>query len=261
MRCVGVDLAWGTRARTGLCAVTGSGEVLGSASVVDDDDVLSWISGHDDGELVLGFDAPIVVPNATGSRRCEQAVTSVFGSFHAGAYPSNTSMAAFRDGPRAARLAHRLGASLDVPAAPRTGGRRAMEVYPHAAMVVLFGLDRVLPYKRRTGRDLPGRRASFARMTELLCSLRSADPPLDVTTSPRWAALVDGVATAVTGAALDRMEDELDAYVCAYVSLLQFSVGLGGRCAALGHPDDGLIVTPMCPPHDARLEAWRRTHV
>ncbi len=235
--------------------------MLGSASLVDDDDIVAWISQFDDGDLILAMDAPVVVPNATGSRRCEKMMTGVFGSFHAGAYPSNTSMAAFANGPRAARLANRLGALVDLEAATHTGGRTVIEVYPHAAMVVLFELDRVLPYKSRKGRDLASRRHAFNRLTVLMESLSTAAPPLRVESSPRWAELLRVVAVATTQAALDRAEDELDAYMCAYVGLLHWWVGVDERCAVMGDAIDGFIVTPMSAPHALRLNSWLATHV
>ena len=227
---------------------------------MSDDDIVAWISQFDEEDLILAMDAPVVVPNAVGSRRCEKMMTGVFGSFHAGAYPSNTSMVAFANGPRAARLANRLSATVDLDAAPRTGGRRVIEVYPHAAMVVLFQLNRVLPYKSRKGRDLASRRQAFNRFTVLMESLATTDPPLSVASSPRWAELLDVVAVATTQAALDRAEDELDAYMCAYVGLLHWMVGVGERCAVMGDAADGFIVTPMSAPHITRLDSWQVTH-
>ena len=253
-------MAWGQRARTGLCACTDTGEVLGSASVVNDDDIVAWISEYDDGDLILAVDAPVVVPNAAGSRWCEKMMTGVFGSFHAGAYPSNTSMAAFANGPRAARLAERLGATVDLDAAPQANGRRVIEVYPHAAMVVQFQLERILPYKSRKGRDLASRRHAFNRLTDLMESMATADPPLRAAPSPRWAELLTVVALATNQAGLDRVEDELDAYMCAYVGLLYWWMGIGERCAVMGDATTGFIVTPMSAPHAERLNGWRATH-
>ena len=234
--------------------------MLGSVSLVSDDDIVAWISQFDEGDLILAMDAPVVVPNAVGSRRCEKMMTGVFGSFHAGAYPSNTSMAAFANGPRAARLANRLGATVDLDAAPSTGGRRVIEVYPHAAMVVLFNLDRILPYKSRKGRDLASRRPAFNQLTTALESLVTADPPMRMGSGNRWSELLDAVAGACTQAALDRAEDELDAYMCAYVGLLHWWTGVGERCAVMGDANHGFIVTPMSASHTMRLNSWQVAH-
>ena len=42
MRAIGVDLAWGTNGRTGLCAAE-AGRVLDSATVRTDDEIDAWI--------------------------------------------------------------------------------------------------------------------------------------------------------------------------------------------------------------------------
>ena len=236
---VGIDLAWGTRARSGVCVADGD-EVVGSATVVDDDAIAALVP---DGPCVVAFDAPIVVTNTTGRRRCDAEISRCFGRFHAGAYPANRSIPWLAD-PRAGRLAARFGCDLDPGAARSPDGRTALEVYPHPAMVVLFGLDRILAYKRRSGRTLPQRRTAFTRLIAGLEGLSDADPPLDVTTGPRWAALRDTVASATTQAALDRCEDELDAHVCAYVGRLH-ARGRQEATRAVGEPGHGQVVVPV----------------
>jgi predicted RNase H-like nuclease len=129
-----------------------------------------------------------------------------------------------------------------------------IEVYPHPALVALFGLPRRLAYKARSGRSIDDRRVALRALIRLLESLYGADPPLDVTTAPRWPQLTAAVESASTHAGLDRVEDELDAFVCAYVGLYWAAWGRA-RSAVLGTVADGYIVTPVDPERAKRVIA------
>jgi predicted RNase H-like nuclease len=70
----------------------------------------------------------------------------------------------FRAGVRGGRIARELGLSIDPSFEPGSGVRRAIEVYPHPAIVALFELPLTLKYKAkvgpRDGRPLRGVRAA-----------------------------------------------------------------------------------------------------
>jgi predicted RNase H-like nuclease len=251
VRVIGVDLAWGRRAWTGLCAVEG-GRVLDSDRVRDDDALDAWIAGRAASPLLLAIDAPLVVENAAGRRPCEDVLSRAYGARHAGPYPANRAMPAFADGGRARALARRLGASVD-PHGP--AAVVAIEVYPHTALVSLFGLATRLGYKAKAGRSVGERRAAFDALLARLRALTGLEPPLDVTTSPRWPALEAAVKAATTAAALDAVEDELDAYVCAYAGLYHLA-WRGVRSLVVGDVARGYVVTPV----DVEAAAALRRH-
>ena len=77
MRVIGVDLAWSGRNRSGVCAVEG-GHVLASACLRSDDDIEAWIRDWDSDEVLVAFDAPLIVRNRTGRRPCESVFSSAF---------------------------------------------------------------------------------------------------------------------------------------------------------------------------------------
>jgi predicted RNase H-like nuclease len=252
MRFAGVDLAWGRRSGTGLCVVE-SGQALSSTRLVDDESLLTWLGPHIGGACLVAFDAPLIVTNPSGRRPCERKISRCFGSAQASAHSSNLGMPSFRDGGRAARLARSLKLSVDPVFTPQMAISRAIEVYPHPATVALFDLPFTLKYKARRGRTLDTRRAAFRELVRLVETLDQADPPLDVTSSPRWAHLAGGVE--VAGASeLDRLEDELDAYLCAYIALYYWTHGLS-RCRVVGDTADGYIVTPVTPQQASCLDA------
>ena len=185
-----------------------------------------------------------MVRNETGNRPAERALNADFRRFNAGAHPANTGKPEFSDGTRAARVARRLGLDVD----PRSGRRRrAIEVYPHAASVVLFDLDTVLRYKAKPGRDLDLLRGELLRLMDLVAGLVATDA------DPEWDDLRAQVAGATSKSGLRQVEDRVDAVVCAYVAWLA-----GHRPEVLtsyGDAETGTIVTPALRPDPAAVYA------
>jgi predicted RNase H-like nuclease len=253
MNFVGVDLAWGERSGTGLCVLLGE-HVVDATRLRSLDDIVSWLTPYTSGDCIVAIDAPLIVRNQSGRRACEDLISRCFGKYEAGAHSSNLANACFRTGGRARELARRLGLDTD-PAMP--GGapvRRALEVYPHTALVALFDLPVTLKYKAKRGRTLSSRQAEFARCASLLESLATAEPPIRLGNSPRWIDLTEEIRSATTGAGLDRAEDELDAYICAYTALHYWVHGLD-RSRIVGDTESGYIVTPVAAEQARWLDA------
>jgi predicted RNase H-like nuclease len=243
VRVIGVDLAWAEHNRTGLCAVEDD-RVIDSGVAGDDGEVIGWIDKHGAEASVVAFDAPLIVENHAGCRGCERVIASAWGRAHASCHVANRQRPWFAAGGRAGRLARRLHLVLDPAASPATR-RVAIEVYPHTALVSLFGLPSILKYKAKRSRTVDDRRGEFLRFVDCLLMLRDRTPRLDVTTSPGWIRLVAMVADARTGAQLDLVEDELDAYVCAYVALYYEQRRGSRECAVIGDGRTGYVVTPV----------------
>lgn len=227
---VGIDLAWGERQPTGLAVLDATGRLVHVDAVRTDEEIkaslLPWLGP----DCVAGIDAPLVVTNATGSRPAEQALSKDFRRFEAGTHPSNTGKPEFEDGrTRGARVAALLGLQVH---------RTALEVYPHAATVALFGLDRTLKYKAKQGRDLDSLRSELLRLMDLTATL--------VTTGAAWAGLRTAVETATRKSELRVVEDQVDAVVCAYVAL--YADRHPDRVTTYGDDETGQIVTPTLVP-------------
>lgn len=236
---VGVDLAWGHRSPTGVAVVDQGGALRYLGVAGDDDDVAARLEPFTRHDCLVAVDAPLVVTNPSGNRPCEAALNRDFRRFEAGAHPANTTLAWFADGGRGARLCAALGLELD-PRSP--AARRAIEVYPHAASVVLFGLDRTLKYKQKPGRELPHLRSELLLLMDHLETLRTADPTLEVSACPEWAVLKAGVRNAGRKSGLRRAEDPADAVLCAYIA--RFAAVRPGDVTVYGDPETGCIVTP-----------------
>lgn len=242
MHFVGIDLAWGDRRPTGLAVVDGDGTLVAVAAVQSDDEIVAALAPYVEGECLVAIDAPIVVPNATGNRPAEAALNKDFARFDAGAHPSNRGKPEFREQPRAARVAARLG--LDINPRSRRP-RRAIEVYPHPATVALFRLGRTLKYKDKAGRDLEQLRAELVVLIGLVEGLVAAEPALHVTALPLWQELRAAAETATRKSELRVVEDQVDAVVCAYVGL--FAERRPEHTTTYGDLETGYIVTPTLP--------------
>ncbi|WP_148615387.1 DUF429 domain-containing protein [Nocardioides rubriscoriae] len=241
MHYVGIDLAWGDKKPTGVAVIDADARLLLVRAVLGDDEIEAALAAYD-GPCLVALDAPLVVRNETGMRPAERALSADFRRYDAGTHPSNTGKPEFAHGTRAARVAKRLGLDID----PRSGrARRAIEVYPHPATIVLFGLDKVLKYKAKPGRDLELLRS------ELLALMTHVEGV--VTTDETWQALRTSVETATQKAQLRRVEDQVDGVLCAYLAL--FADTRPDEVTRYGDLETGYIVTPSL---DARPLA--RTH-
>lgn len=253
---LGLDLAWGRKNTSGGCVLSHSPQNQNESAVVldrtetlgDDDEIVAWVSrwnekAGDEG-LLLGVDAPLVVPNVTGKRPCETHLGRRFAKFQAGAHPANRTI--FGDDVRGERLVARLAEQgiFDSPVLPMPrlrGVRQMMEVFPHPAHIVLFGLERTLKYKKKPGRDYPSLWAAMNEYSRLLRGLTRHHPPLIL---PAEWPLEE--ATGQIGGALKRLEDGLDALSCAYIVYWYWWHGPAGA-EILGDTVNGHIVIPRLP--------------
>ncbi len=122
-----------------------------------------------------------------------------------------------------------------------------LEVYPHAGLIGLFRLGRRVPYKKG-----PHRAAGFARLVELL----EAVPELRLADHPRWGTL-RALALAPGPGDLDRIEDEVDAVVCAHLAWLWLA--RPWVLQIYGSAEEGFIVAPPPPDWPAAGDATAST--
>jgi len=240
---VGVDLAWGDRKPTGLAVLDASGGLVRVAAVQTDEEILAELAPFTDGDCLVAFDAPLIVRNPTGNRPAEAALNKDFARFHAGAHPVNTGKPEFSGVPRGARLASALKLDLN----PRSGrGRRAIEVYPHAATVALFRLGRTLKYKAKPGRTRELMQSELLRLMGLVGGLAGADPALHLDgPGSGWADLLEAAGRAERKSELRTVEDQVDAVVCGYVAL--FADRHPHLTTTYGDLEHGYILTPTLP--------------
>jgi predicted RNase H-like nuclease len=135
-----------------------------------------------------------------------------------------------------------------------TASRRAIEVYPHPATVVLFELKKTLKYKRGAFEE---RQRELLKLMTLIEGLDRATPRLRVNHNVTWVELRKRVAAATRPVQLDSNEDPVDAVICAYVALYRYH--RPDDVTVYGDFETGYIVTPTLPADHAphRLDCDR----
>jgi pyridoxamine 5'-phosphate oxidase len=234
-RFLGIDFGWEGKP-SGLACLdwdNGSLHLRDLRIGVDLTKVLAWVDEKTQDDVVVGVDAPLVIPNASGMRDADKLAHTFFGKYHAGAYPASQERAYWK---RTTGLSNELSArGYDHGAAmlARQTGRFQIEVHPHAATVQFNALDRIVKYKRGT---LAQRRAGLERLRSLmLARFPKLIPHFDPEDLP---------AIPERGTELKALEDQLDAITCAYVAAHWWFWGLE-KNQVLGDAQRGYIVVPQ----------------
>jgi predicted RNase H-like nuclease len=230
---IGVDLGWYGKP-TGLASLrmAGSGLHLRKiARLQAVEEILQWIQSEaETGSAVAGVDAPLVIRNQTGIRPAEHQLNGDFRRFHAGCHAANLGRPFARNVTAFSRQLETLGFHQGGSISPRQEGLFQIEVHPHAAMVNLFGLDRIVKYKR-------GRREHRAReLSRLRRLMLSRLPELDPVLSLNLPSIPR------TGN-LKPVEDRIDAVLCAYIAA-HWWFWARERNRLYGADESGAIVVP-----------------
>lgn len=243
---IGIDLAWSDKNPSGVAAIRDGRLVACTGGLRKMSEIVDFVGDHlsrRNGSIVA-VDAPLRVPNETGIRACDRALSADWRRYQAGAYPANRKLLE-RDGvvrgeALTAALSERFKFYESDVIPRRTKARLVCEVYPHPALVSLFGLDRTLKYKRGRGRSFEERWSEFDRYRKLLRKLRKADPRLRGTRRLLKSTQVYGL----RGAALQAYEDALDAITCAYIAAYLWKHG-PRAVLRYGALEEGHILVPQ----------------
>lgn len=249
---IGLDLAWSPRNRTGGAVLRDHELIACTGDLTSNEAIFAFVAPYllRDEAAIIAVDAPLRVPNETGARACDQALSAEWRRFEAGALPANRRLLAFAGEVRGealvARFAQEFGFCECAPLPQDTKGRYICEIFPHPAHVSFFGLHKTLKYKGRPGRTHDQRLAEFVRYQQLLGTLQQATPPL------RGIAEVLSVnLQAMRGRTLKAYEDTLDAITCAYTAAYLWHHG-PTFTRVYGTIAEGHILTPLPPNVDRK---------
>ena len=230
---VGIDLAWGEKKHDGVCFLEWDGRrgaVAGFAYPQGDRELLETVleKAHGYPSVFVTVDAPIVCPNRTGTRPVDRLTHRMFHRQHAACHPANSTKCPRP--PRVARLMEKHGFRIGWE--PVQGKKTVAEVYPHPAMVRMFGIPRIVKYKKGS---VVERRKEFRRLQGLLKKcLRKKFPKLqmgsetNVLLKERWSKPV---------------EDRTDALFCALIGLWHWT-HQGRKSEVIGDRKTGFILLP-----------------
>ncbi|MBE9125067.1 MULTISPECIES: DUF429 domain-containing protein [unclassified Coleofasciculus] len=239
MKFLGIDLGW-TSGASGLCCLNwldGTLHLLELDRKQPTADILNWVDywASPPEPALIAVDAPTLIPNATGMRLPDKLTHQYFHRYHAGCYPANLNRPF-------AQHTIEFGLSLEARGfihapviTPQTLGRYQIEVFPHPAIVHLFGLNRILKYKK--GR-LAERQAELLKLHHLILTvLPTLEPKLECSQT------LNPIPSQITGVVLKALEDQLDSLICAYVAAYWWYWGVE-RNWVLGDATTGYIIVP-----------------
>lgn len=239
---IGIDLAWKSdRNPTGAAVLRGnrSGAKLETLSTLRSHQaVLDFVRANTRENTVLAIDAPLIIVNETGQRVCETAVGKRYGKHDASCHTSN--LKRYKDA-SSVTLTTSLLADGFVHVRKDHEGREGCivaEVYPHAAMVALFGLEQIIKYKKG---PIATRRLGLKEMRTKLEGLTKAKPQILRTDTLRDLLKTD--LEVLSGRALKNYEDILDAVFCAYLAFYFWYWGWK-RNELFGDLEGGYILNP-----------------
>lgn len=244
MKFLGIDLGWQSQP-SGLCYL----ELIdGKLRLQDLDrkdeiaDILVWVDNCvKTGEsAIIAVDAPTLIPNATGSRLADKLTHKHFGKYHAGCYPANLGLAfAQRTVNFGLELESRGYLHAPTIEAQKLG-RYQIEVFPHPAIVQLFGLQKILKYKKGKIGD---RHLELVKLYNYIVEiLPNLEPILKLDKSSNLLHF-KFLNSTCTGKILKASEDKLDSLICAYVAAYWWYWG-EQRNLVLGDESSGYIVIP-----------------
>jgi predicted RNase H-like nuclease len=238
---IGVDLAWRVDGRhSGAVVLSGGSEAVRLTSHSRDlwsiAEVVEFIVHHATINTVVAIDASLVVRNAKGQRPCETAIGKVFGRAGASCHSTNLGRPyAQTGGVFVAALQDRgFEHDFDLETAKRRAGRWIFEVYPHPAMIRLFGLRQIIRYKKGS---VALRRSGLTELQRHLRELQGLEQTRDL------AILIGADLDSLRGQALKQYEDSLDALFCAYLAWYCWAWG-SQRNEMFGDLQNGYIVVP-----------------
>lgn len=200
------------------------------------------------GQSIAAVDAPLVVPNPLGMRRCERLIGQKFGAMGCGAYPAHQGNMAGTRGPRLLSYLVEKGNPVFVGPSMTSGHPciHFMETYPHASHLALFGLPSVWKYKKKAGRTWDSCRAELTNywrclyrilpgVSEQIVEMAVTDPLAGFL--KEWIQAIHGGTEPpdVIGVRYKEFEDLTDGLFCAYVA------------AHLHAGRSGLLFSPYSP--------------
>ncbi len=236
-RYLGLNLAWAPRNPSGGAVIEATEEGIKLVSTTylrAHEDILSWIARNRGRQgAVLAVNAPIIVENTSGARRCDRALMEHFSRHLLDEYQANTVNASH---PRTmGRAMMRMGFDPD----PSAEGDRVIETCNKATQVLLFDVDR--PIRLKSG-PVGARKDAVSRFRETMWEMLSdADPPL--LPSPALSRLLRADLPSSNGSRVGELEDRLEATLSAYIAAY-LAIRGPHECAFLGDLDNGYILLP-----------------
>lgn len=152
---IGIDLAWGEKNLSGFCVMDASSKklkILDIKLLKSIDEIVFEILKYKDFNVYVGVDAALVVSNESGNRDVEKEFNKDFSHYKISMLPANKKiLSKYSPNLRTLELYKKLasfGFDMDY-----SSKNVIYEVYTHSTIAMCFNNHKIIPYKRKKGRD------------------------------------------------------------------------------------------------------------
>ena len=234
MRFIGIDLAWTTKNETGICVLDDGGNILHlSAEVYSNDEIIEIIQEFYQHPTFVAIDAPIVVPNETGSRPAESALArDLIHNHRIRAFHCSRSYLTKHYGSiRAEVIAQRLISDMNFKVGYFQGEDCVVETLPTGIIAGLFPEHAPFKYKIKKGVSTQFAGEELIRLASLF-EENGLLNELAINSQLKYSKNLH-----------KHLEDQIDAFLCAYMGYrLQYK---GTKVLIYGDYSNGFILLPL----------------
>ncbi|MFC3901235.1 DUF429 domain-containing protein [Aliicoccus persicus] len=234
MRYIGIDLAWTIKNETGICVLDEYGNILLlSAEVYSNDEIINIIQDFYQYPTIVAIDAPIVVPNETGSRPAESALArDRIHNHRIRAFHCSRSYLTKQYGSiRAEKIAQSLIDAMNFKIGYFEGEDCVVETFPTGIIAGLFPEHAPFKYKIKKGVNTQLAGEELIRLTSLF-EENGLLNDLAINTKLKYSRTLH-----------KHLEDQIDAFLCAYTGYsLQYK---GTKVLIYGDYSNGFILLPL----------------
>lgn len=214
MKLAGIDLAWNIDKNNSAMAIGELSEKELSISALFSNlkGTNQIISKFDDDIRGVAIDAPLIIKNKSGQRQCERELSRAYGCKGAGCHSTNLG---------------RFPGSMTVKFSSQLQGFKhrgnpyedkfQIEVYPHPAIIEMFGLNKRLLYKK--GGVAVRREGQIALSNHIKSLKNSKFLKLNIEDSIQRQLKANYILS-LNGQSLKNNEDALDSIICLYICAL-----------------------------------------
>jgi putative endonuclease len=228
-----IGLAWGEKNLSGFCVLEQGKnklKILDIKLIKSIDEILNEIQKYKKFKVFVGVDAPLVVPNETGNREIEKKFNKDFAKYKISMLPVNTKLLTkyspkIRSEELFLKLTN-LGFKRDYNA-----NKVIFEVYTHSTIAICFNNHKILPYKRKKGRNTEFIKHQLSIYKTYLQKVLYKHE------------ILDSNIELLRGQSLKDYEDKLDSITCAYT--MQYCQNNESKFYQLNGVDT--FLTPISP--------------
>lgn len=240
MKFIGIDLAWTYKNETGLCVLDESGRVeYLHSQVYSNKEILDVIKQHHSGPVTIAIDAPLVVPNDSGSRGAEGALMRAKINGHRiSAFNSNRNYFTKVFGEiRGETLMHMIQKEIpDIQLGFDKLSSNIVETFPTGIINGLFPEIAPVKYKHKPKATFD---ETMSEMRRLFIKFDKLEHEENIISG-----LISKIDDEVTARkAHKNLEDKIDAFLCAF-GMYSIYEGLASE-EMFGTLDKGFIVIPI----------------